>query len=164
MSKQQFFEQFDKQNIEQALTTLKALGENEQLNVLKQLHYQAREAKMPVSLGVLYRELHDGKEFQDFYDAWMPPAGETDPFTVSNTTYHNYFKCPTRVINAINLENPKEIISIGMMWCSKQEFEQGFKEMTASKSNSQRADNISNVAKKISAKIYMVEADTGLGD
>lgn len=164
MTKQQFFEQFDEQNIQQALNTFQKLNESTQLDILKQLHYQAREAKAPIAVGVLYRKLHDGKTFDDFYSAWMPPESAMNPFQVGKTTYHHYFKCPTRVINAINLEDPKEIISIGMMWCSKEEFEQGFKEVSASKSNAERGSSISTVADKISAKVYMVETDTELGN
>lgn len=109
---------------------------------------------MPVSLSILYRELHDEKEFQDFHDAWMPPVENTKPFNIGDTTYHHYAPFKTRVINAINVENPKEIISVCLTWCSEQELEQAIKELTPSKANSQRHDSIATVAEKISSKFY----------
>ncbi len=162
-NKKQFFDDFANQAFDKSAETFQLLSTDEQQVVLKQLYYEAREAKTPIALGVLYRELHDDKTFDDFYNAWMPPEDSMQPFTIGDKTYYHHFDMPTRVINAVNIEDPKEIISVGMVWGSQEELLQNLEKSTQSKSNKARADNISSVADKISAKQYFVQSDTNLG-
>lgn len=164
MSKNQFFNHFQQQEFDQAITDFNQLSKKDQQETLKQLYYEAREAKIPMALGVLYRKLHDGKTFDDFYQSWMPPKSYTKAFTVGDKTYYHFFDAPTRVINAVNMEDPKEIISVGMVWCSEKEFMENLEQIKQSDSNKMRADSIAEVADKISSKIYKVQKDTNLGN
>ncbi len=84
----------------------------QQTDVLKQLCYQAREAKMPVALSILHRKLCPGKTFADFYEGWFPPKEYTKPFTVGDKTYHHFFPIQLRVINAVNMNDPSVISTI----------------------------------------------------
>ncbi|PHQ82429.1 MAG: hypothetical protein COB66_00345 [Coxiella sp. (in: Bacteria)] len=94
----------------------------------------------------------------------MPPTHATKPFTVGDTTYHQLFGCPTRVINAVNMNNPKDIISVGIMWCTEEAFKKGIEEAKNNRANAERADSIGKVADKTSVDIFKVAADTYLGN
>ena len=85
------------------------------------------------------------------------------PFTVGNTTYYQHFEIPVRVINAINMKDPSDVISVGLVWCTEEEFKMGIKKADENQSNAKRGENISEVADKESVEIYMVKADTNLG-
>lgn len=164
MSQQLFFDLFEQQKFAQALEILFDLPKKEQQELFKQLYYQAREAKTPYAVSVLYRKLHDNKTFDDFYNAWMPPQDKMNPVNVGENTYYHFFNTPTRVLNAVNMEDPSEIISIGMVWCDEKDFAAGLEQAKADSSNQVRHDNISEVADKISTKIYQIKADTNLGN
>lgn len=165
MDPNKFFSQFENQDFTQALDTFDALSQDEQKNVLKQLFYQSREAKMPIAVSVLYRKLHDGKTFDDFYNAWMPPKDAMEPFEVGEKTYYQFFDTPVRVINAINMHDPQEIVSIGLVWSdSEEQFKQSLAKASKADDNVTRGDSVATVADKVSAKIYKVSADTQLGN
>ncbi len=164
MPTHQFFELFNKQQFDEALSVLVSQNKDDQLEILKQLYYQAREAKTPLVLGVLYRKLHENKTFNDFYNAWLPPKDKMNPITIGNQTYQQFFQAPTRVLNAVNIEDPSDILSVGMVWCDEKDFADNFEQAKNDSANQIRHDSISDVADKISAKIYKVETDTQLGN
>lgn len=160
---QKFFTEFEQQNFSEAAAVFKQLDKHSQQELLKELYYQARNAKSPKVVGVLYRKLHEGKNFDDFYKAWFPSAEYTKPEQIGEKTYYNFFPEQTRVINAVNIEDPSEVISIGLTWVDEEKFADWFKTASEAKSNTIRRDNISEVAEKISTKVYAVKADTELG-
>lgn len=164
MKQKQFFNSFAKQEFSQALSAFNQLDKKEQEDILQQLYYQSREANTPIAISVLYRKLHDGKTFSDFHNAWLPPSEYTKPFNIGNKLYYHYANVPTRVINAVNIADPKEIISVGMSWCDEKQFGQLLEQVSKAKSNEVRHDKISEVADKISSTIYKVEADTNIGN
>ena len=49
-------------------------------------------------ISVLIRRLREGKDFDDFKRAWYPEVG---------------FGVPTRVLAGVNLEDPREIVTVG---------------------------------------------------
>lgn len=151
------------QKFSEAIKIFEQMNQVEKEKALKNLYYQARNAKMPVAVSVLHRHLHDGKSFEDFFNAWMPPQDSMRPFTVGDTTYYQHFEIPVRVINATSMKNPNDIISIGLVWCTEEEFKVGIKKAEENKSNSERGENISEVADRESVEIYMAKADTNLG-
>jgi hypothetical protein len=53
-----------------------------------------------VIVAVFRRRLRDGASFQDFIDAWEADKG---------------FGVPARVFNAVSLEDPREILSVGFV-------------------------------------------------
>lgn len=164
MNKKRFFDSLEKQDFAQAADSFCELDKIEQEQIMKEFYYQVREAKMPIAVSILYRKLHDGKTFEDFYKAWMPPEAYTKPFKVGDTTYYHLFEAPTRVINAVSMENPEEIISVGIVWADEKQFDEELAKATKAKSNAVRHDNISEVADSISVKMYKVKADTKLGN
>jgi hypothetical protein len=52
----------------------------------------------PVIVSVLTRRLREGKDYSDFRAAWLPDKG---------------FGVPTRVVSAISMEDPREVVTIG---------------------------------------------------
>lgn len=51
-------------------------------------------------VSVIVRRLREGRTIEDFRDAWYPERG---------------FGVPSRVMNAISLDDPREILSIGFL-------------------------------------------------
>lgn len=49
-------------------------------------------------VSVLIRRLREGRDYADFRAAWLPDQG---------------FGVPTRVISAVGLEDPREVVTIG---------------------------------------------------
>ena len=153
----------EEQKYSEALEVFEKMNRTEKEAVLKTLSYQTRNAKTPVAVSVLHRRLHQGKTFEDFFNAWMPPKETMRPFSVGDTIYHQHFEIPVRVINAINMKNPSDVISIGLVWCTEEEFKMGMKKAESNQENVERGENISKVAEKESVEIYRVKADTNLG-
>lgn len=154
---------FEEQNFSKALESFDQMNQTDKENALKILYYKSRNAKTPVAVSVLHRRLNEGKTFEDFFNAWMPPKNSMKPFSVGSTTYYQHFEIPVRVINAINMNDSNDVISIGLVWCTEEEFKIGIKKAEESQSNAERGENISEVADKESVEIYMVKADTNLG-
>lgn len=163
MTIKNFFAHFENKQLSQALNIFNQLDQNKQEAILQQLYYQARNANMPFAVSVLYRKLHEGKTFNDFFNAWLPPNEYTKPFNIGDKKYYNYSTVPTRIVNAINIEDPNEIISIGILWGTEEETKKLLERVVKDKSNQVRHDSISEVADKISSKIYYVKTDTELG-
>jgi len=51
-----------------------------------------------VIVSVLKRRLREGKDYSDFRAAWLPDKG---------------FGVPTRVISAVSMDDPRDIVTIG---------------------------------------------------
>jgi hypothetical protein len=51
-----------------------------------------------IVISVLSRRLRDGKTYEEFREAWLPEQG---------------FGFPTRVVSAVNVEDQREVITIG---------------------------------------------------
>jgi hypothetical protein len=67
----------------------------------------------PQFIAVLHRKLKPHCTYEDFYQAWLPPGlNGKDPTKEAV----EYFKGTVQVINAVNSEDPTEIISIGILW------------------------------------------------
>jgi hypothetical protein len=61
-----------------------------------------------IVISVLSRRLRDGKTYEDFREAWLPEQG---------------FGFPTRVVSAVNVEDQREILTIGFSELSEAEAE-----------------------------------------
>lgn len=65
----------------------------------------------PQAVSVLFRKLKDGQSYEDFRKAWLPPVDDVS----------HYFDTPILVINAQNVSDPTEIISIGLVFANIEE-------------------------------------------
>lgn len=123
--------------IKEALKKFRALSDDKQEDFFRGL---APTLFPPSMLAVLFRKLHPGKTYKDFHQAWLPPLKEGQDL-------ENYFSVPTYVINAENVEDPTDIISIGLMWVGDKDLSKVM-ELTKT-TESQRHENIDGVAVKI---------------
>lgn len=167
MSIQRFWELFSKQDIERAIVVFESLSASEKTAVFSELFQKSAFSRNPMVISILYRELHDGKTFEDFHDAWFPPKEYCHETEKGGEIFQEVFPAPTRVYNAVNMENPNEILSVGFTWIDSEE--QGKKMMAYAeqqgkdKLNQERHDNIDQVAKKISSKMYTLKTSDNLG-
>ncbi|MBV8801986.1 MAG: hypothetical protein JO131_03290, partial [Gammaproteobacteria bacterium] len=67
---------------------------------------------------VLFRKLKNGKTYQDFRQAWLPPV----------ENINQYFSVPILVINAQSIQDPSEIVSIGLVWANVQDAIEEYKQ------------------------------------
>lgn len=113
----------------------------------------------PQIISIIRRKLKAGKTFEDFQKAHCPP-GKRVSSTVGQDV--NYFKTPTRVINAISPTDPNVIMSIGMTYGDPKEI---FKEVKDKlPSERARAKQIDAVAEKTGAtEVFVVQSDNNYG-
>jgi len=75
----------------------------------------------PQFIAVLHRKLKPNCTYKDFYEAWLPPGLHgKDP----KKEAVNYFAGPVQVINAVNINDATDIISIGIIWASSAEIDE----------------------------------------
>lgn len=84
---------------------------NEAKNFLASTITTEENKNNPLTLSVLFRKLKNEKTYQDFREAWLPPVQDTS----------KYFGMPVLVINAQSVQDPSEIISVGLIWANVQE-------------------------------------------
>ena len=113
----------------------------------------------PQFISILNRKLKPAFTYSDFYQAWLP--------SVSNSKNPQkkalgYYKMPVKVINAVNVNDPTDIISIGIIWGTNEIINQDIQR--TKESDSLRGDQISLVADKgQEPKFYMVKDVNLLG-
>jgi hypothetical protein len=161
-----FWQSFEKKDFKTAQQQFSQLSSTDQQAIFAELFQQSQYANTPHSVSVLFRELHDGKTFDDFHEAWFPPEDKCKPITEYGKTYQQLFQAPIRVINALNLNNPKEVVSVGIHWLSKEQGEHFIKmlpNMSQDDTNERRSDAIDEVAEHKQSGIFLVESDDNLG-
>lgn len=132
----------------------------EQLNT--SLHKSNRATHTPKVLAVIQRQLKDDTRFDQFYEAWQPTADKTQVDDEHN--HFDYFALPVRVINARNIDDPDNILSISMIACD--DYEDVFDAFSARQSDEQkRAERIALVADKVASnEMYEIISDDILGE
>ncbi|EKD91713.1 MAG: hypothetical protein ACD_29C00426G0002 [uncultured bacterium] len=167
MSIQQFWEHFSKQDIEKAINTFELLSNSEKTAVFSEFFQKSAFSRNPMVISVLYRELLIGKTFEDFHKSWFPPKEYCHEIKKDGEVFQQVFPAPTRVYNAVNMENPNEILSVGFTWIDSEE--QGKQMLSYSKVagkdklNQDRHENIDTVARKVSSKMYELKSSDNLG-
>jgi hypothetical protein len=157
-----FLELFHEKKLDESLAFFESLGAEEKKTIFSALFQQSQYHQIPHSVSVLFRELHEGKSFADFHEAWFPAKEDLDPIEEGGETYQQFFPVPVRVLNAVNTNNPKEIVSIGLHWLTDDEIPQML-EVTNGLKNKKRGGLIKNVAEKTKAEVYLVKEDDNLG-
>ncbi len=164
-----FWHHFKNKDFRQAQQSLASLSEVEAENILSELYKKSECQQKPVMVSVLRRELQDDKNFSDFYNSWYPSAEMCKPIEQHGLSYAQHFPTPVRVLNAINIHKPNEIISVGITWVANEEAE---KELWAyidkasqgeDKNNETRHQRISKTADGELLGLFKVETDDNLG-
>ena len=162
----EFWTRFKNKDFSSAQEAFSTLDSAAQQTLLAELYEKSQYQQTPAIISVLQRDLHADKTFDDFYQAWLPPAEYCKPTEQNTLQYKQHFPAPTRVINATNLANPDQIISVGLTWFQTPEQAEAMKAFATGKdtpSNQERADSIETVAKRISSNVFLVQSDDNLG-
>lgn len=157
-----FWVAFESKKFDQALQQFDQLNAQEKAAIFAALYQKSGYQKTPHSISVLFRELHEGKNFNDFHGAHFPAQEHVNTIEQSGEFFHQFFPAPIRVINAVNMQNPKEIVSIGLHWLTE-EAAKHLMDVANDPKNSERAEAIAKVADKTKSGIYKVESDDNLG-
>jgi hypothetical protein len=115
--------------------------------------------KTPQILSILTRKLKPGKSFEDFQKAHLPPGKtEKDIFGYNS----DYFTQPTRVIDAISVNDPTIIVSIGLTYGHIQNIAQEVAEKAHLEI--ERRNKIAEVAEKIgNTEVFVIASDSNFG-
>ncbi|MCX5924119.1 MAG: hypothetical protein NTZ68_01720 [Candidatus Dependentiae bacterium] len=116
-----FLNHIKSQDFQSAAQILSSYNQQEIVIALQAMH-EAIQFKVH-SISILKRELNPNTSYDDFHQAWLPPIDKKDVTITSTGVSVHYFPFPVRVINAVNIKNDKEIISIGLMGATKQDIE-----------------------------------------
>lgn len=115
--------------------------------------------KNPKFVSVLHRKLKPDCSYEDFYQAWLPPGLDGNDPTKKAV---EYFKGPVQVINAVNAMDETDVISIGLVWATKEEIENDV--ARTKQTEAIRAEKISKVADKSQeTKFYIIKDINFLG-
>jgi hypothetical protein len=120
MNQEDFWQAFYNQDFQSCHSYLAQVSDEEKCEVLSGLYQQSCFAKKPIMLSVLRRELQAGKTFDDFYQAWLPDESMRNPIEQHGQVYQQHFPSPVRVINAVNIQNENDIISVGICWVANE--------------------------------------------
>ncbi|MCX7121614.1 MAG: hypothetical protein NTZ67_07590 [Gammaproteobacteria bacterium] len=165
--KEKFLKLFSTQQFEKAVNCFASLNEGEKTAIFAELFQKTAFSRNPMIISVLYRELFDGKTFEDFHQAWFPPKEYCHEIKKDGEVFQQVFPAPTRVYNAVSMDNPKEVVSVGFTWIDSEE--QSKKMMAYAQNagkdnlNKKRQDNIDTIAKKLSSKLYELKTSDNLG-
>ncbi|ABS76989.1 hypothetical protein CbuD7D7780_04340 [Coxiella burnetii] len=164
----QFWENFKKNNFSEAQQLFDTLNGAEKQAVLAELFQKSEYHRKPFTVSVLKGKLHDKKSFDDFYQAWLL-EDLSDKVEIHGQVFQQGFPAPVRVINARNINDPNEIVSIGITWLSSKEEEKEFwnylEKITRGEDpvNEIRHDRIKQVADRELLGLFRVETDDNLG-
>ena len=162
---EQFWKYFNRKKIANAKKQFEQLEDSEKEEILAELFQKSQYSRTPTIVSILYRKLHKKKTLNDFHQAWFPAKPSCHRLQQSGQTFQQFFPAPTRVINAVNIKNPEEVLSIGFTWVDNESQGQDMWRLstTNTQSNQERHDSIAKVADKISSKLYEPKFDDNLG-
>ncbi|MFZ4099276.1 MAG: hypothetical protein ACOYKZ_02975 [Chlamydiia bacterium] len=146
-SHQAFWTAFAARDFEQAFRILGQLPAEERAQIFEGLYQRSACQRTPSSLGLGVRRLKEGKTVEDFLEAWTPPPETQDPLIQGDIEYKRFFPAPVRVINALNLKNPSEIVSISFNWLSAEAQARIFQEANVPQ-NRARGDRLESIVDK----------------
>ncbi|GEM_PF-4896163 len=167
MSQEKFWEYFSNRQFEDAIACFESYGVDEKAVIFSELFQKSAFSRNPAIISVLFRELQDENTFDDFHQAWFPPKEYCHEIKKDGEIFQQVFPAPTRVYNAVSIDNPKEVLSVGFTWIDSEE--QGEKMLAYSKNagtdklNQERNKNIDSVARKVSSKLYELRTSDNLG-
>ncbi len=164
-----FWTHFNEKDFEQAQELFDTLQAEKKQAILAELFQKGACKSKPFTISVLRRELHDDKNFEDFYKSWYPSKETCEEVKSGGQTYQQHFPIPVRVINGTNLNNPNEVISVGITWADdKEEQDNLLRYIARAKAgkddkNQQRHEKIEKVADGELLGIFEVKTDDNLG-
>lgn len=166
----QFWELFANKDFTKASLALDALSSVEKEQVLACLFQQSQNATEPYLLSCFEGKLKEDETFASFRESWLPPKDKCNPVDICGETYQQFFPIVTRVINAVSIDDPTKIFTIGMTWAHSEAEQKAILEKIdemrsgQDESNQTRHDNISQTTPgRQSIGMYIVKSDDNLG-
>jgi uncharacterized protein len=101
--------------------TIDNLEKQNNTNILISHDPKEIKKKAPLTISLLFRRLKEDKTYTNFRDAWLPPIEDIS----------QYFNMPILVINAENVQDPAEIISVALIWADVEEATKGYQHYQA---------------------------------
>jgi hypothetical protein len=157
-----FWEAFWNKRFDEARDVWAKLSPDGQRAALLEMFQLASCARTPSSISVLFRELHEGRTFEEFRTAKKPPADHCKPVDVEGIRYEQFFEAPVRVVNAIDLKDPHRVVSVSFNWLTPEQ-QQKIWSIADDPANAGRSDAIAPVADKTLALIALTQSDDNLG-
>lgn len=106
----------------------------------------------PKMVTLISRRLKSGVKFKEYHEKWMPQGNDCS----------EYFSFPVQVIHLENVNDPDEIISIGLLDADESVLYQEAQRICVSEK--ERSDKISKVCDKVTdTKLYRVVTVDTLG-
>ena len=166
--KKDFQDYFSKKDFSSALDEFLQLDKEQQKSLLSELFQKSEHHRQPDAMSVNVRQLHEGKTFDDFHQAWLPSEKWTDPVEEGGQPYLQFIpEGATRIINAVSTHNPREVMTVGFHWLNTKEQYEWMLEMVKNianePSNQERQARIKRVAEKKSGGFYQIKSDENLG-
>jgi hypothetical protein len=164
-----FWEFFKNKDFKNAQAQFEHLNEHDKQIIFQELFQKSECHRTPIMVSVLRRELNDDKSFDDFYKSWFPEEKNCNKVELGGQTYQQHFPIPVRVINATNMANPQEIISVGISWVTNAEEEKALwahienANKGKDQNNESRHEKIKEVAEGELLGIFKVRTDDNLG-
>ena len=164
-----FWKHFKEKDFSITRESFLQLTNEEQELIFAELFQKSEYHRMPVMISVLRGELHKNASFDDFYESWLPSEDMCNKVELQGQVFQQHFPVPTRVINAVNINNSEDIMSVGLTWVSNKEEEQGLwdylKKATdgEDKNNETRRERAAEVIDRDLLGLFQVETDDNLG-
>ena len=163
----QFWEHFNAQCFNDASECLNKLTLTEQSAMLEELFQKSEYHRAPFILSVFRAKLKEGETFNDFHQAWYPEAKTCDPIETKGQKFAQHFPVPMRVLNAVNIANPNDVLTVGIGWVRSKEEEQSFTQymeqtMQGKHTNDRRTKN-AEVSDRSMLGMFRLLTDDNLG-
>lgn len=166
---QEFWQIFTQQKFDQAQALFDQLDKIAKQIILAELFQKSSYHRKPLMVSVLERKLAKNKSFNDFYNSWHPSEKMCHKIELRGQTFQQHFPTPVRVFNGINMNDSKDIISVGITWVNNYEQEQDIlnyikkTESGKNKDNETRNKKIKQTANGGLIGLYHIQTDDNLG-
>lgn len=115
--------------------------------------------KVPTFMSVISRKLKENCTYDDFYQAWLPlDLNGKNPKQEAVGYYHG----PVQIINAVNANDPNDILTVCLIWGSQEEIMKDV-ERTKATDDQRHKSQIRVVDKGQDTKFYCVKDVNLLG-
>lgn len=165
----EFWDFFHAKDFSKAQQRFDTLNTADKQAILAELFQKSEYHRKPILVSALRGTLRDNRTFKDFYQSWLPSDLCNNKVEVGGRLFQQGFPTPVRVINAINIHNSKEIMSIGISWVANEQEEQGLWDYLEKLSkgedeiNEIRHARIKEVMDRELLGLFRVETDDNLG-
>ena len=171
MSKQPsaFWTHFQSQDFKQAQAQLATLDSSEQAAILAELFQKSGFHQKPFMLSVHKGTIKNDKSFAEFYQSWLPPEAACNEVEKHGQIFQQCFPIPLRVVHAVNMNTPNEIVTVSFNWVKSKKEEQELmdyieKAMSGKDEiNEQRHNSQKKVIDRELLGMYVVKSDDNLG-